>query len=321
MEMQERSYNAMQNRNLTPMSFWQNDNKMQNINKMHASKLIKIVHFLGKQNLPIKELYPALLYFLAFNLEEPITKQYLENCPKNATYGSHATADSLIFALKEFIKKQMDTKLRNASDVVTFADEGTSVARKKVMGIFLSCYNGDNQKFLIEYLVLLEVPSTKSAILLGELVKILKEPEIDFQKTSFCCLDGTNSMSEEMSGLQRIRHISPHSMYVNCRCHRLTLCFKHLIDQFSWLAKLDKLLLGLWKLFHYSALNHSIVTEILKAYRMKALHLVKAVFTRWLSHARFRMQEMFRKVQRDFRSSRPSNGSETKKLANTSQII
>ena len=37
----------------------------ENINKMHASKLIKIVHFLGKHNLPIKELYPALLYFLA----------------------------------------------------------------------------------------------------------------------------------------------------------------------------------------------------------------------------------------------------------------
>ena len=92
-------------------------------------------------------------------------------------------------------------------------------------------------------------------------------------------------MSGEISGLQRrIRHISPHSMYGNCRCHRLALCFKHLIDQFSWLAKLDKLLLGLWKLFHYSALNRSILTEIQKAYGMKALHLVKAVVTRWLSH-------------------------------------
>ena len=92
-------------------------------------------------------------------------------------------------------------------------------------------------------------------------------------------------MSGEISGLQRrIRHISPHSMYVNCRCHRLALCFKHLIDQFSWLAKLDKLLLGLWKSFHYSALNRSTLTEIQKAYGMKALHLVMAVVTTWLSH-------------------------------------
>ena len=92
-------------------------------------------------------------------------------------------------------------------------------------------------------------------------------------------------MLGKISGLQRrIRHISPHSMYVNCRCHRLALCFKHLIDQFSWLAKLDKLLLGLWKSFHYIALNRSILTEIQKGYGMKALHLVKAVVTRWLSH-------------------------------------
>ena len=98
-----------------------------NINKMQVSKLIKIVHFLGKHNLPIKELYSALLHSLAFDLEE---KQYLENCPKNATYDSNATADSLISALNKFIKKETDTKLRNASDLVIFVHEATSVARK-----------------------------------------------------------------------------------------------------------------------------------------------------------------------------------------------
>ena len=202
-----------------------------NINEMYVSKLIKIVHFLGKHILPIKKLYPVLLYFLAFDLEEPITKQYLENCPKNATYDSYDTVDSLISALSEFIKKETDTKLRNASDVVTFADEATSVATKEMMGIFLSCYNENDREFVMEYLALLEVQSTKSAVILDELAKIWKEREIDPQKTRFCCLDGTDSMSGEISGLQRrIRHISPHSMHVNCSCHRLTLCFKHLID-------------------------------------------------------------------------------------------
>ena len=53
----------------------------------------------------------------------------------------------------------------------------------------------------MEYLVLLEVPSTKSAIALDKLVKILKERGIDPQKTRFCCLDGTNSLLQ-----RRIRH-------------------------------------------------------------------------------------------------------------------
>ena len=56
-----------------------------NINEMYVSKLIKIVHFLGKLNLPIKELYPALLHFLAFDLEEPIAEMKaafsLDNLP------------------------------------------------------------------------------------------------------------------------------------------------------------------------------------------------------------------------------------------------
>ena len=131
-----------------------------------VSKLINIVHFLGKHNLPIKELYPALLDFIAFDLEEPITKQYLENCLKNATYNSHATSDSLISALNKFIKKEMNTKLRNASDVVIFADEAKGVARKKMMGIFLSCYIEDDHEFVMEYPTLLEVPLTKSLFFL-----------------------------------------------------------------------------------------------------------------------------------------------------------
>ena len=109
------------------------------------------------------------------DLEEPLRKQYLGNCPKITTYNSHATADSSISSLNEFIKKETDTKLRNASDVVIFADEATSVPKKEMIGIFLSCYNEDDREFVMEYLALLEVPSTKSAVLLDELVKILKE--------------------------------------------------------------------------------------------------------------------------------------------------
>ena len=109
------------------------------------------------------------------DLEEPLRKQYLGNCPKITTYNSHATADSSISSLNEFIKKETDTKLRNASDVVIFADEATSVPKKGMIGIFLSCYNEDDREFVMEHLALLEVPSTKSAVLLDELVKILKE--------------------------------------------------------------------------------------------------------------------------------------------------
>ena len=62
------------------------------------------------------------------------------------------------------------------------------------------------------------------------------------------------------------------------------MCFKHLITQFPWLQTVDALLLGLWKAFHYSSLNRHIFTTLQQTYGLKALQLVKAAATRWLSH-------------------------------------
>ena len=47
---------------------------------------------------------------------------------------------------------------------------------------------------------------------------------------------------------------------------------------------MDKLLLGLWKGFYYSGKNIHILKELQEAYGLKALNLVKAAATRWLSH-------------------------------------
>lgn len=56
------------------------------------------------------------------------------------------------------------------------------------------------------------------------------------------------------------------------------------MGQFPWLQKIDTLLLGLWKLFHYSSLNRHVFTTLQERYGKKVLQLVKAAVTRWLSH-------------------------------------
>ena len=43
------------------------------------------------QNSAIKELYKLLMNFIAFELKDPVTKQYLENYAKNATCDSLET--------------------------------------------------------------------------------------------------------------------------------------------------------------------------------------------------------------------------------------
>ena len=105
-----------------------------------------------------------------------------------------------------------------------------------------------------------------------------------YAKLDFTCLDSTNTMSGERTGLQkRIRNVAPFSIYINCKCHRLALCFNHLFDQFPWLELIDRLLLGLQKGFYYPGKNHHILKYIHEANGLKALNLVKAAVTRWLS--------------------------------------
>ena len=89
---------------------------------------------------------------------------------------------------------------------------------------------------------------------------------------------------ERTGFIRRICHVAPFSIYNNCRCHRLVLCFKYLFDQFPWLESIDRLLLGLWKGFYYSRKNCHILKPIQEAYGLKALNLVRAAVTRWLSH-------------------------------------
>ena len=61
----------------------------QKANTLYISKLIRVVHFLARNNLPVKSQYPKMINFLSYELEEPIIKQYLDNCPSNTSYTSH----------------------------------------------------------------------------------------------------------------------------------------------------------------------------------------------------------------------------------------
>ena len=162
--------------------------KKESANELYVAKLLRIIHFLARRNLVIKELYKPLVNFIAFELEEPVTKQYPENCAKNTTYDSHETCNSL----NEYLKKETDEKFCNASDIVIYSDEATSDVRKEMMGLFLGCFDEIKKEFMLEYLSLVEVSSTKSDLLLDKITTVLKGRNMDIKDTRFCCFHGTN---------------------------------------------------------------------------------------------------------------------------------
>ena len=193
----------------------------RNSNELYIKKLIKIVHFLARNNLPVKELYPKMIFFLSNEMEEPVISQYLNTAARNATYDSSDSCDSLLVSLDTYLKSSTTKNIVCASDIVLFADEATSAARKEMLGIFLSYYNEVTKKLELDFISLVSVPSTKSETLIDKIKEILEDRGIDITKTRFTCFDGTNSMSGEKNGVQRrYKNYAPFSVYVNCRCHR-----------------------------------------------------------------------------------------------------
>ena len=118
-------------------------------NQLCIGKLIKAVHFLAANNLPVKELYPKLVGFLADDIEEPVVKQYLDTCKKNATYQSSNSCDSFLLSLNTYFKELVNERACHAQDIVLFADEATSAARKEMIGIYISYFNENSKSFSV----------------------------------------------------------------------------------------------------------------------------------------------------------------------------
>ena len=59
-----------------------NRTKKSKANEPCIKKLIKIVHFLACNNLPVKELYPGMIKFLSDEINEPIVNNILRRVLK-----------------------------------------------------------------------------------------------------------------------------------------------------------------------------------------------------------------------------------------------
>jgi len=139
---------------------------------------------------------------------------------------------------------------------------------------------------LIEhYLGLAKVDYVTDESLMNELYNFLNEKGTDITKVMFISFDGYNTMSGTQRGVQRLfRHESVYSLYINCRNHKLALCFKHLMKSYEILRETDACLVSFAKLFEYSDLKDAILRNVQECKGEKVLEPIKPSVTRWLSH-------------------------------------
>ena len=118
----------------------QNINR-QYINKLYLSKCIDSVFFMIKKHWPLTDNYGDLMNFLANIIQEPITKQYLNSCPKNATYLSITTAESLLDTMNFYYESENLNKIHDAPFLCLYADEAENSSHKECFEMFLTYYS------------------------------------------------------------------------------------------------------------------------------------------------------------------------------------
>ena len=169
-----------------------------------------------------------------------------------------------------------------AGDFTVLSDECTDEGESSQMSVYVRFVDAQTHKPAERFLGMVRLTTFKEA---ANLHGLLASKGLDSTLIRFCGMDRTNAISSERKGLQRrIRHTSPHSIYINCNNHRLALCLKHMISRYHTLVELDGMLLSIWKLFHYSSIKQTICEQTHAMAEVRPIKIIKASTTRWLTH-------------------------------------
>ena len=209
-------------------------------NRRVIKKFLKTTYFVAKKNWAVRENFQEIVDYLR-DLGDDDINTHLMDCSSRATYTSVATVDEFLKCISEYLENDLLTRIIAANDFSLLADETTDMADRAVLSIFIRYVDSDSYTVNEEYLGLVEVVGSKGAEeLCKKICEVLRDKGVDINQLRFHGFDGTNTMSGERTGLQRhMRHLAPHSKYVNCRNHRLALVFVHLLPQFEPLTEVD----------------------------------------------------------------------------------
>ena len=259
--------------------------KRKRRNRAVIKKISKTTSFLAQKKWAVRENFQDVIEFIK-DLGDEDLSAHLRGSSARATYVLTASTDEFIRCLSDFLEQGFINRLTAAREFSLLADETTDIAGRAELAIFIRYVDSDCHQVKQEFLGVVEVVGSTGAEALCQIIcKVLREKGVDINQLRLNGFDGTNTMSGEISGLQRrLQHLVPHAKYVNCRNHRLALVFVYLISKFQVLADVDALILAVWKLMKYSSVKVSVFGAAQTVEGLKNVKLLKAAPTRWLSH-------------------------------------
>ena len=104
---------------------------------------------------------------------------------------------------------------------------------------------------------------TTAQAIAAYLCDFLEFKSIDITKIRGIGFDGTNTMSDQRSGVQkRLRLHALSAVYVHCRCHQLQLATPSATDEHREVKRVVSTLLNIWKSSYYSQKKAKKLAEI-----------------------------------------------------------
>ena len=176
-----------------------------------------------------------LIRFFATELQAPITKQYLNTCPKNATYTSTTAAESLLDAINIYFEKLNMREIKAARLLCLYADEAESSSDMETFAMVLTYLSPVELKVKTTFFGIVSLNGKTTPQVMDVVNQFFLAKNIKLDKMLLSVLDETNAMGGKKNGLQRrIRNFSPFNIYINCRNHRLALCLPPLMKNIEY---------------------------------------------------------------------------------------
>ena len=157
----------------------QNINR-QYVNKLYFSKCIDSIFFMIKKHWPLTDNYGDLLNFLANRIQEPITKQNLNSCLKNATYLSNTTAESLLDTMNFYYESENLNEIRDPPFLCLYADEDENSSHKECFAMFLTYYSVSDRQVKTCFLGILNLNGKKATQIMNTLKLFFEAKQITF---------------------------------------------------------------------------------------------------------------------------------------------
>ena len=141
--------------------------------------------------------------------------------------------------------------------------------------------SGVPEEHFIEFLPLKKA----NAESIYSVLQYCREKNIQLGRLIGMGFDGAATFSGDKTGVQRrLKELSPHALFVHCRCHVLELASVKVNSATPGIKYVYTTLMTLWKFFHYSPKRAESLKEIQKVLDLPELKIVKPSDTRWLAH-------------------------------------